>query len=77
MRYSSRVRAGTLYVQGYRFKSYYLNSIHGVMDNTSVYEADNQGSSPCESTIREVEEYGRPRSPWTREFAGSNPAFPT
>lgn len=24
-----------------------------------------------------MEESGRPRSPWKREFVGSNPAFPT
>jgi hypothetical protein len=28
-------------------------------------------------TDREMEESGRPRLPWTQEFAGSNPAFPT
>lgn len=26
---------------------------------------------------REIEEFGRPRLPWTQEIAGSNPAFPT
>ncbi len=40
MRYSSKVRAGALYAQGYRFKPCYLNNITicGVMDNTPGYE---------------------------------------
>jgi hypothetical protein len=34
------------------------------------------GSNPI-LHLREVEEPGRPRLPWTQELGGSNPPFPT
>jgi hypothetical protein len=43
-----------------------------------LWEQGVAGSSPVYLTkLRDMEESGRPRSPWTREFAGSNPAIPT
>ena len=35
------------------------------------------GSSPTRCTLRDVEELGYPRLPWTQEYVGSNPTIPT
>ena len=51
---------------------------YSVTVSTKHFDCFSLGSNPSKPTIiRVVEESGLSRWPWTLEYAGSNPAYPT